>query len=383
MNRTLKIIYFDFVGTFGGAQQSTSTLLNYLKKKYDINLKFYYIEGTNKQFLDSLDIDKEKVNFIFFKNFNIFKIGNKYIQAIIFYFILFIFLVFKNNNNSIFLCNSPKALILLSLLKIFKNIEVHYYCRGWGDPTTFHPFIRYILNKSVDKVYAVSESTSTNLKKFINPKKVFVTYTSVDLENIDLKKKDNLDISFPNNKIKIVFAGAIIKTKGLHTLLKSIGFIDSEIQRKYIIYIAGKFDKGDAYYKYCKEIEKNLNCKVLWLGWINNVPSLLYNVDIVCLPSYTEGLPRIIQEGMYLEKLCISTPVGGVPDLIKNGVTGFLFDIEDTKQLSKLLLEFSKGNFDIKNISHNAKKLLVSKYDLKIQAELFFQAISSDLQDGN
>lgn len=374
-----KLIYFDFVGTYGGAQQSTSTLLNFISKEYSINATVYYVNNTNKLFLDSLLINKEKIDFSFFSNFDIFKIRKKYIQAFIYLLICFVFLIVKNNNNSIFMCNSPKALLLLCLLKFFKKIEVHYYCRGWGVMDSFHPFIRFLLNKVVDKVYVVSESTSVNLSKFICLKKIFVTYTSVDLESIKLKKNEKLNIWFPKDKIKIVFAGAIIKTKGLHTLLESINLLPEKMQKKYIIYIAGNFDKNDDYYNYCNNIISTSSCKVLWLGWVNNVPSLIYNSDIVCLPSYTEGLPRIIQEGMYLSKLCIATPVGGIQDLIQHNKTGLLFNVEDYEYLSFLFSEIYSGGINIENLGVEAKKLIESKYTLKLQAQLFVNALLSDI----
>lgn len=371
-----KLIYFDFVGTYGGAQQSTSTLLNHISDKYGLDITVYYVMNTNKLFLDSLQVNKEQLNFNFFSNFDIFKIRKKYIQALIYLFICLFVLILKKNNNTIFMCNNPKALVILCFLKIFKKIEVHYYCRGWGDPASFHPFIKFLINKFVDKVYAVSESTYSNLSKFIFQKKIFVTYTSVNFESIESKKNIKLNLCFPNDLIKIVFAGTIIKTKGLHTLLESISILPMEIQKKYIIYIAGNIDKNDDYYKYCNNISLNLNSKTVWLGWINNVPSLIYNCDIVCLPSYTEGLPRIIQEGMYLSKLCIATPVGGIPDLIKHNETGLLFDIEDYYFLSSLFYRIAKGDVDLNTIGENAKKLIENKFDLKIQGEKFFTALN-------
>ncbi len=372
-------IYFDFVGTFGGAQQSTSALLNFIKENSNIRPIVYYIEGTSPLFLDSLEVEKEKIRTISFKKFNIFKINRKYLYAIYFYFILLISLILKNNNNSVLMCNSPKSLILLCFLKIFKNVEVHYYCRGWGKKESFSPIIRFFLKFMVDKVYAVSNSTAGNLIEFINTKKVFVTYTSVNLINIDNQKNKKIDLDFPVNKIKIVFGGAIIKTKGLHTLLKSITLLPKSMQSEIIIYIAGDFKENPDYFDLCNKIISILYCKVFWLGWLNNMPSLIYNSDIVCLPSFSEGLPRIIQEGMYLKKICISTPVGGVPDLIEHQTTGFLFEVEDFEALSVIISEVIANKTNWKFIGENARTLILKKYSLSIQGELFIKAFKRDL----
>ncbi|EJO36165.1 glycosyltransferase, group 1 family protein [Acinetobacter radioresistens WC-A-157] len=371
--------YFDFVGTFGGAQQSTSALLNFIKENSNITPIVYYVEGTSPLFLDSLKVEKEKIKTINFKKFNIFKINRQYLHAIFYYFILFISLIRKINNNSVLMCNTPKSLVLLCFLKFFKNIEVHYYCRGWGKKEFFSPVIRFFLKFMVNKVYAVSNSTAGNLIEFINTKKVFVTYTSVNLVNIDNQKNKKIDLDFPVKKIKIIFGGAIIKTKGLHTLLKSITLLPKSMQSEIIIYIAGDFKKDVEYFDLCKEIESTLYCKVYWLGWLNDMPSLIYNSDIICLPSFSEGLPRIIQEGMYLKKICISTPVGGVPDLIEHQKTGFLFEVEDFKTLSIIISEVIENKKNWKFIGENARTLILEKYNLNIQGKLFIEAFKRDL----
>lgn len=379
MREKNNFFYFDFVGTFGGAQQSTSALLNFIKENSNIRPIVYYVEGTSPLFLDSLEVEKEKIKTINFKKFNIFNINRQYFYTIYYYFFLLISLLLKKNNNSVLMCNTPKSLVLLCFLKFFKNVEIHYYCRGWGKKESFSPVTKFFLKFMVNKVYAVSTNTASNLKEFVNKKKIFVTYTSVNLINIDNQKNKKINVDFPINKIKIVFGGAIVKTKGLHTLLKSIALLPQNIQSEIIIYIAGDYKKNPDYFELCNGIISVLCCKVFWLGWLNNMPSLIYNSDIICLPSFSEGLPRIIQEGMYLKKICISTPVGGVPDLIEHQKTGFLFEVEDFEALSLLISQVIKEKTNWDFIGENARSLILNKYCLNIQGELFIKAFKQDV----
>ena len=52
--------------------------------------------------------------------------------------------------------------------------------------------------------------------------------------------------------------------------------------------------------------------------------------DIVFLPSYYDGLPNVLLEAMALERIVVASRAGGIPDVIDDGVNGFLFDVGDT-----------------------------------------------------
>ncbi|MCX0339645.1 glycosyltransferase [Acinetobacter radioresistens] len=377
MKDKVDLIYFDFVGTFGGAQQSTSTLINYLNINYsNIKCKVYIVPNTNEDFLASIStIDKENINIPFLKNFNIFNIKRNFILAFLYILICSILIIFKKNNNAVFLCNTPKALLLLSIVKFFKAIEINYYCRGWGNPKSFNFITKILLKKNVKKIYCVSNNTKNNLATFINIKKLYVTYTSVNLDyltSISQESNNFNQLNFSSRYIKILFAGAIIETKGLHTLLESLILMNTNEREGFKIFIAGKINKNSSYYKYCNNLIVNNQLDVYWLGWVKEIPSLIRKIDIICLPSYTEGMPRIIQEGMVLEKICVTTPVGGIPDLIINNETGYLFKINDSKNLKNILLNIDINN---KNIVKNAKKLVYSKFNLKVQASLFVRCL--------
>ncbi|MFH1423741.1 MAG: glycosyltransferase, partial [Candidatus Nealsonbacteria bacterium] len=61
------------------------------------------------------------------------------------------------------------------------------------------------------------------------------------------------------------------------------------------------------------------------------------NCYCLVLPSITEGLPRVILEAMALQKPVIASNVGGIPDLVKDGVNGFLFEAGNVEQLAQKL----------------------------------------------
>ncbi len=63
-------------------------------------------------------------------------------------------------------------------------------------------------------------------------------------------------------------------------------------------------------------------------GWIshNDLPKYLNQLRLLVLPSYTEGLPNIMLEAMACGTPVLATPVGAIPDVIRDGETGFIME---------------------------------------------------------
>ncbi|WP_066067300.1 glycosyltransferase family 4 protein [Neobacillus soli] len=77
---------------------------------------------------------------------------------------------------------------------------------------------------------------------------------------------------------------------------------------------------------------------VSFLGWIENPWEPLLHSNVFILPSDTEGMPLSIIEAMALGLPCISTNVGGVPELIEDGKTGFLIGPGSAAELVEKLI---------------------------------------------
>ena len=81
-----------------------------------------------------------------------------------------------------------------------------------------------------------------------------------------------------------------------------------------------------------ERIEKEIDAlgigdHVTLLGWVSNgapLTAFLERVKILVLPSVTEGTPMIIREAMANGAIVLATPVGGIPDIIRDSQTGFI-----------------------------------------------------------
>ncbi len=74
-----------------------------------------------------------------------------------------------------------------------------------------------------------------------------------------------------------------------------------------------------------------------WVGHKKNVIPLLAESDIVCLPSYREGLPKALIEAMAIGRPIVSTDVPGCRECVTDGLNGFLVPSKDAKALAVAL----------------------------------------------
>ena len=73
-----------------------------------------------------------------------------------------------------------------------------------------------------------------------------------------------------------------------------------------------------------EDIRQYFSERIIYLGERDDIPQLLYNSDGMCLPSIWEGLPITLLESLAVGCIPICSPVGGIINVIKNGVNGFL-----------------------------------------------------------
>ena len=96
--------------------------------------------------------------------------------------------------------------------------------------------------------------------------------------------------------------------------------------------------------------------KVKFLGARNDVAELLRISNLFVMPSRSEGLPLALLEALATGIPCLASKTGGIPDIIRDGENGILFDRENVEHLGSLL-ELMIGNERLRNkMAREARK---------------------------
>ena len=170
-------------------------------------------------------------------------------------------------------------------------------------------FAKRVLSKA-DKIRAVADYLTVKAKKYAPNKPYFLFPTFTDLDDFLAET----DIKFDNY---ILFAGRADRVKGIKYLKEAFSLIENDFPDFQLILVGEGLPGGKLPLAEVRNKMKNCYCLVL--------------------PSVTEGVPRVIMEAMALRKPVIASRVGGIPDLVRDGYNGFLFEVGNSRELAEKL----------------------------------------------
>lgn len=141
---------------------------------------------------------------------------------------------------------------------------------------------------------------------------------------------------FSKKKNHILFAGTLNERKGYNRLLEAFSQI-YEHHKDWKLIFAGNGEIGKA-----KELQKKFNIpsdQVEYLGWISNgeKEKAFQEASIYCLPSWGEGFPMGVLDALAYGITIVTTPVGGINDVMTNGINGIIYDTYDIQELANSL----------------------------------------------
>ncbi|MEM2294109.1 MAG: glycosyltransferase [Candidatus Aenigmatarchaeota archaeon] len=164
--------------------------------------------------------------------------------------------------------------------------------------------------------------------------------------------------------VDVAFIGVLSKEKGILEFLESCNILKSyNIHVKIIIWGDGILKDMVKYY-----INKNdLSNFVQLKNFVTHqdVPKILNRIKLIVIPSYSEGLPNRLIEAMACGTPPLAMPVGGIPDVIKEGVTGFLLKSNDPKHIANKIIELLSKPELLEKVSKNAYEYVREKFNYK------------------
>jgi len=202
--------------------------------------------------------------------------------------------------------------------------------------------IAYRYVSRVSRMVAVSE----DLKQFIVRRagvaeyRVNVVYNGVDVAGVppmDQLNAIRTDLRLDGYDHVIGAVGSLYPVKGHIHLIKALPEILRACPRTLLLLVGqGELDQALK----AEVVKRNLDAHVRFLGFRSDVPALLSLFDVFVLPALSEGLSMALLEAMAAGKPVVATRVGGNPELVLDGDTGFLINAESPESISDRVVQF-------------------------------------------
>ncbi len=158
----------------------------------------------------------------------------------------------------------------------------------------------------------------------------------------------------------------------------------SDIKKAYPMSVALIIGEGPSEDDIRNQInELKLEDSVFLCGVRKDMMYVYKSIDYLVLPSLTEGLPYVLLEAMLFKVPVLATDVGGIPNIIINGVTGYLVPPGDVKSLTGGMEKMLNGPEKSREMSEEGYKLVMEKYSARRMADdyrrLYDSMMSEDL----
>ncbi len=186
--------------------------------------------------------------------------------------------------------------------------------------------------------------------------------------------KTVLDI--PANKKVLLFGAANLKynRKGGDLLLKALQKLPQSLKAETILLTFG--DGSET-------ITSEVGISTVSLGYISSerLKSVAYSAaDLFILPTRGDNLPLVLQESMACGTPMVSFKIGGVPDLVRHNVTGYLAQPEDAEDFCNGIVTLLEDEQLRTKMSENCRAIAVSEYSLELQAKQYIKLYEQVLQ---
>lgn len=158
---------------------------------------------------------------------------------------------------------------------------------------------------------------------------------------------------FDRDRLRLGFIGGLQSYKGLDDLASALHQTETDC----CVIIAGDGPEREG-------LQRKFGNRATFLGPVayEQIPGIYDRIDVLVLPSHTEGLPRVVLEAQATGTPVIATRVGGIPEIIDDGETGILVNPRSPNQLATAIDEVANQPDLRKSLGENGRCAVVESY---------------------
>ncbi|HEY9710226.1 MAG TPA: glycosyltransferase, partial [Oculatellaceae cyanobacterium] len=162
--------------------------------------------------------------------------------------------------------------------------------------------------------------------------------------------------------------------KGGELLLKSLQSLPESLKAETVLLTLGNGGEG---------ISEAVGMATLNLGYLSSdrLKAIAYcAADLFIFPTLADNLPLVLQESMACGTPMVSFKIGGVPDLVRPGITGYLASPEDVQDFSNGIMQLLEDRNLRDRMGQNCRAIALEEYPLELQAQRYIELYQQALQ---
>lgn len=232
---------------------------------------------------------------------------------------------------------------------------------GWTK--RFYAALERYLNRRTARIIAVSDNLRKGLLTSdprLDPARVITVANGIAAPNppaFPLKEKLGLR---PSDRVGVA-VGKLQREKGHDVAIRALAALPAEARPHLAVAGQGMLKEE------LRQLGESLGIApwVHLMGYQDNVPGILQAAEFFLMPSRYEGFPIALLEAMALGKPIIAAAVNGIPEAIKHGENGLLFQSEDDRALAEAMRALDGDRKEAARLGANARRTYLDRYTLE------------------
>ncbi|MBG9377152.1 glycosyltransferase family 4 protein [Panacibacter sp. DH6] len=268
---------------------------------------------------------------------------------------------------------SSIALGYLPIIRLLKGRKV-ISCRGTAENVKLVSEKQRLKNLAflfaeTDKIHCVSNAMKHVMQGYGAPQqKIFVNRPAIDTQfftRSSVKKNDDI--------ITILSVGRLVFQKGFLVGMLAVASLKERFG-SFVWKIIGDGPEMEELTLHIHALGLSDNIEMLGKRTREEIKRCYEACDIYFLPSVSEGLANAVLEAMAMEVAVVSSDTGGMQEAVTNNYDGLLCKNYDTAAMSEALYKLCTNNELRNNLSANARKTAVERFDTKRYIDVFEEA---------
>jgi glycosyltransferase involved in cell wall biosynthesis len=297
--------------------------------------------------------------------------------------------ILKHERPDIIYCHSSFGGTFGRLASIGLEAKVVYNPHGWSFndqhilsiKRKVYVLIERLFSHLTDRYVAISNFEKSNALRFniTQSSKIEVIRNGLEIDKYYNRQKENREeLGIPDEACVIGMVGRLTVGKSPDIFVKMAAILKQKIPNAFFI-IVGDGEERESVEKLIKE--NKLSDSFMITGWVDNVYDYEDAFDYAVLLTKWEGFGLAVAEYMLCKKPLISTRVGGIPDIVKDGYNGLLINEIDEKSAATAVLKLYNDKSLANKLADNAYNFALKDLDITRTAAEHYSLFKSLLQD--
>jgi len=291
--------------------------------------------------------------------------------------------ILQQQNVHLLCSHGYKANIIGRLSSWWCRIPQIAVSRGWtaeNRKIRAYESLDKIFLKLDDHIVAVSHGQKKKILDLgLSSESISVIHNAIEIETEkQFVSQIRSELSVPDGAILVASAGRLSPEKNYAAMIEVAQKLCPGREDLYFVIFGEGFLRSDLEAS-IKDL--GLEKRFLLPGFRKDLPSIFPEIDVFMLPSFTEGLPNVVLEAYAAKKPVIATMVGGTPEVVLDGVSGFLVDPLATEKMAHHLMSLVRDQDLRRRMGQAGYDFVRASFDFQDQTTSY-QNLYKELRGG-